>query len=287
MQLPVRLRKRKSDLHKGDCGHVLVIGGSKGLTGAVCLSAETALKAGAGLVTAGIPRSLNDIFEIKLTEVMSLPLADNKGSLSLKAFEQIKRFLNKIDVIVLGPGASRLKDTENLIIKIIKEIDKPMVIDADALNALADNLDVLDIRKTKQIVLTPHLGEFSRLINTEKEAIKKIKRELVKEFALRYNLILVLKGHATLVTDGKKIYKNCTGNPGMATAGTGDVLCGMIAGVISQGVHCLEAAKFGVYLHGLCGDLAAKKKTETCLLASDLIECLPEAVKKARKFLPA
>jgi len=281
------LRKRKPDLHKGDCGHVLVIGGSSGLTGAACLSAEAALRAGAGLVTVGVPQSLNSIFEIKLTEAMSLPLADSQGSLSLKAFGQIKHFLNKVDVILLGPGASRLSDTERLIVKIVKEVNKPMVVDADALNALSGNLKVLDKRKAKQIVLTPHLGEFSRLTNTGKEEIKKTKRELVKKFAFRYNLILVLKGHRTLITDGRKVYENHTGNSGMATAGMGDVLAGMIAGMIAQGVSCLEAARFGVYLHGLSGDLAGKQKTDICLLASDLIEYLPEAVKKVRKSSPA
>jgi len=277
------LRKRKPDLHKGDCGHVLVIGGSSGLTGAACLSAEAALRAGAGLVTVGVPQSLNSIFEIKLTEAMSLPLADSQGSLSLKAFGQIKHFLNKVDVILLGPGASRLSDTERLIVKIVKEVNKPMVVDADALNALSGNLKVLDKRKAKQIVLTPHLGEFSRLTNTGKEEIKKTKRELVKKFALRYNLTLVLKGNRTLVSDGRRTFENNTGNPGMATAGTGVVLSGIISGLLVQGIDQFQAAKLGVYLHGLSGDYAARDKTQNCLIASDIIDYLPSVVKSLLK----
>jgi len=283
MRLPVQLLKRKSDTHKGDYGHILIIGGSLGLSGAVCLCARAALRSGAGLVTVGIPKSLNSIFEIKLTEAMSLPLVDQGGALSQKAFSNIKRFLNKTDLIVLGPGAGLGVTTKKLIVRIVKEVDKPMVVDADALTALSSNLGALLNRKTKTIILTPHLGEFSRLVKLDVSKIKKNRKELVKKFSLRYNLTLVLKGSRTLVSNGQKTFENNTGNPGMATAGAGDVLSGVISGLLSQGIDSFEAAKLGVYLHGLSGDMAARDKTQNCLIASDIIDYLPSAIKRLLK----
>ena len=283
MRLPVQLLKRSPDTHKGDYGHALVLGGSPGLTGAVCLSAKAALKIGAGLVTVGIPSSLNKIFEIKLTEVMSLPLEDDKGCIALGAFKELQKYLNKIDNIILGPGASLKPATQSFIIKVLEKIDKPLVMDADAITALAQNLDVLNKRKTKSLVLTPHLGEFSRLVKLDVSEIKKKRKKLASEFALRYNLTLVLKGSHTVVTDGKKIFENDTGNPGMASVGSGDVLSGMIGGLISQKLDHFEAAKLGVYLHGLAADCAVKDKTQVCLIASDLIEYLPQAIKESYK----
>ncbi len=277
------LLPRKKDTHKGHYGHVLVIGGSAGLTGAACLCALSALRSGAGLVTAGVPRSLNPIFETKLTEVMSLPLADTRSCLNFKAFAQICAILEKIDVLVIGPGASLHPDTRRLLVAITGRIDKPMVVDADGITALATCLRVLEKRKTRQLILTPHPGEFSRLIRKDIPTIKKNRKALVKEFALRYNLTLVLKGRHSLVSDGKKFYENNTGNPGMATAGTGDVLSGVIAGLLAQGLSPFDAARRGVYLHGLAGDIAARDKTENCLIASDVIDYLPKAFQQLIK----
>ena len=282
MKFPKQLLKRRTDSHKGDYGHVLVLGGSPGLTGAVCLCATASLKIGAGLVTVGVPRSLNQIFEVKLTEVMSLPLEDKAGFLSAYAggLGQLAPMLDSIDVIALGPGGSRNRSAQEFFLKVIETADKPLVIDADALNALAADLGVLKRRRSKNLVLTPHLGEFSRLIKGDISKIKKQRKELVKEFAFLYNLTLVLKGAGTLVSDGKQLYENTTGNPGMAKAGTGDVLTGMIAGLMAQGLCAGEAAKLAVYLHGLSGDLVVKEKTQMCLLASDLVEYLPKAIHK-------
>jgi ADP-dependent NAD(P)H-hydrate dehydratase / NAD(P)H-hydrate epimerase len=278
MRLPARLLKRKLNTHKGDYGYVLVIGGSSGMTGAVRLCSMAALRMGAGLVKTAVPASLEKIVANKQLEVMSIGLADINGHLSSKAFSQIEAILNKIDVIALGCGASRDKGTQKVILKIIENIDKPMVIDADALNALAGDIKVLRKRKSQNLVLTPHLIEFSRLINKPVGVINKSRKELVKQFSLRYNLTLVLKGNKTLVSEGKQFFENTTGNPGMATAGSGDVLCGMIAGLIAQRFELFQAAKLGVYLHGLAGDIAAKEKTQTCLIASDIIEYLPKAL---------
>jgi len=277
------LRKRKTDTHKGDYGYVFVVGGSLGLTGAVCLCANAALRSGSGLVLAGVPESLVNIFETKLTEVMSLPLdEDRKGFLSARAFKKIENINEKIDVFAVGCGASTKFSVKELVWKIVEEIDRPIVLDADGINAFTDNLNRLDRKKTGQLVLTPHLGEFSRLIKVDVANIKKSRKKLVKEFALRYNLTLVLKGPNTLVTDGKNIFENETGNPGMATAGSGDVLTGIIASLIGQGLDCFSAGKLGVYLHGVAADFAVKDKTQNCLIASDIIEYLPKAFKKLK-----
>lgn len=280
MKLPKQLIKRKPDTHKGDYGYVFVLGGSPGLTGAVALCANSALRMGAGLVRAGVPESLSHVLMVKLTEATTLALKEEDGYLSLKAFEQILRLLERIDVIALGGGAYHTTSVKDLLLRVIKEIDKPMVIDADGLNALATDLSVLNERKSKNIVLTPHMIEFSRLTKLAVKEIEEKRKELVKEFAFKYNLTLVLKGNCTLISDGKVLFENNTGNPGMATAGTGDVLTGIIAALIGQGLGVLTAARYGVYLHGLAGDLAAKDKTETCLIASDIIEYLPKAMKK-------
>lgn len=281
MQSPVQLPKRNPDTHKGDYGYVLIIGASLGLTGAVCLSARAALKAGAGLVRVGVPESLNNIFEIKLTEEMSLPLIDRGGFLTQRSFFEIEKVLGKVDVLVVGPGAGLAEATQKLILKIIKDVNKPIVIDADAISALASDIDILDKRKSKNLIITPHHQEFSRLIKADLSEVKKKRKELAGNFALRYNLTLVLKGSQSLVAHGKELFENTSGNPGMATAGAGDVLSGIIAGLIAQGLEPFSAAKLGVYLHGLSGDLAAKDKTQSCLIASDLIDYLPQAIKSS------
>ena len=281
MRLPAQLHRNNPDTHKGDYGYCLVLGGSPGLTGAVCLTAQAALRAGCGLVKVGIPKSLNNIFEIKLTEVMSLPLPESKGSLSQSAYKVIEKNLAKVNVLVIGPGAGLEDTTRKLILKILKYIDRPMVIDADGITALASDMEILKQRKTKDLVITPHYGEFSRLIKLNIESIKKNRKQLAKRFARRYNLTLVLKGHRSIITDGKKFFENTTGNPGMATAGMGDVLSGMIGSLLAQGLPAFAAAKFGVYLHGLAGDLAAKDKTQNCLIASDVIDYFSKAFKRS------
>jgi len=264
---------------------VLVIGASYGLTGAVSLCARAALRSGCGLVTVGVPQSLNSIFEIKLTEIMSLPLKESrKGVLSAAAFTQIKNFSKKTDVLVIGCGASRDISAQKFMRRIIQHIDIPCVVDADGINALSGHLGVLNKRQKKNLIFTPHYGEFSRLINKSVNYIVKKRKSLAKEFALRYNLTLVLKGHHSIVTDGEKFFENKTGNPGMATAGSGDVLSGIISSFAAQGLGAFEAAEFGVYLHGLAGDYAAKEKTQNCLIASDIIEHLPKAFKEHITF---
>lgn len=290
------LIKRDRDTYKGDYGHVLIVGGSRGLTGAVCLSASACLKTGAGLVTAAVPKSLNHIFEIKLTEVMTLPLKDYRGVISSEGFKNISKFVTMrgVNVLGVGPGLSSLGDVKQLVHRIMNLKDKALVLDADALNVL-DSEKSLKKNDGRFMVLTPHLGEFSRLTGLPVDKIKKNRKKLAKEFALRYNLILVLKSDKTIVTDGKDFFENSLGNAGMATAGSGDVLAGIICGLASQalkkaGVEAdimkvlFESAKIGVILHSLSGDIAAKSLPQACLTASDIIEYLPKAVLSLIKY---
>lgn len=272
------LSQRKLNTNKSDYGHIFVLAGSRGLSGAGVLCASAAMRSGSGLVTLGIPESLYPVVAKRVfLEVMALPLPETREkTLNLSSYQKIFDFCQKANVLAIGPGLSRNPSTQRLIRKIISHINKPLVIDADGLNALVRHLDILP----RAAILTPHPGEFSRLIGKPIEYIQKNREKLAKSFASYYNIVLVLKGHRTIVAArGKKIYVNSTGNPGMATAGSGDVLTGIIAALLGQGLSAFEAAKTGVYLHGLAGDLAAKEKTQAGMIASDIIDKIPEAIK--------
>jgi len=278
------LKKRSKDSHKGDFGHVFILAGSRGLTGAAALCSNAALRSGAGLVTLGIPVSLNSIMSRKLTEVMTISLTETKeAALSLKAEKDILKKIKTSDAAVLGPGLSRHPETQKLINRLILKIEKPMVLDADALNAISKNVKVLKKIKSSYIV-TPHTGEMSRLINKDAGYIKNNRLIVAKKFSRDYNAVVLLKGAGTVVTgpDGK-YYINTTGNPGMATAGSGDVLSGIIAGFISQGLSMFNAARLGVYIHGLAGDIAAEDKGEIGLIAGDILENIPYAIKEMQQ----
>jgi len=284
MKLPKKLIKRKLDSHKGDFGHILIIGGSRGMSGAATLvasAAASALRSGAGLVTVGLPKSILQIVASYMPEIMTLPLPETPlGSLSYSALSLIKRFLAKIDVLVVGPGLSRNPQTQRLVRKLVFETDKKMIVDADGLNALAGKLR--GFRGSYQQIFTPHVGEFARLINQTPASIQKNRQHLASQFAERYKVVLVLKGYRTIVVGpNAKLYINHTGNSGMSTAGSGDVLCGIIAAFYAQGLDSFQAAKYAVYIHGLAGDLAAKEKTQLGLIASDIIHYLPKALKKS------
>ena len=290
---------RRADTHKGDYGHILILAGSAGFSGAAVLCANAAMRCGAGLVSLGVPEGVYSIIARKAyPEVMVRPLAETKErTLSLKAYPAIMALAQKADLLAMGPGLSQNSQTQKLILKIIRGIQKPMALDADALNALCGYLDLLRItnHESRTTILTPHPGEFSRLIGRPLAYVQKNREMLAKRFASDYNVILILKGHRTIVASPKgKAYVNETGNPGMATAGSGDVLTGMAAALLGQGLSGFEAARLGVYLHGVAGDLAAKEKTQAGMLASDIIEKIPEAIKALqfrpkilRKLLPA
>ena len=287
-----KLNPRKSNSHKGSYGRVLVLAGSPGLTGAAYLCSKAALRSGSGIVTLGVPESLNPIMEAKLTCVMTHPLPETKAStLSNKGKKKIMKLCESHDVVALGPGLSQQPETRELILWLIQNIYRNMVIDADGLNALSDKVNVLHKIK-RHAVLTPHPGEMSRLaglgsaknvqkdrLNTASQFVQSIQKKLNNEG----KLTLVLKGDKTIVANSRKVYVNRTGNPGMATAGTGDVLTGIIASLIGQGYDVFDASQLGVYIHGLAGDIAAKKKGEHSMIASDIIEYLPDAFIKYNK----
>jgi len=273
--LPIRV----ADSHKGSYGKLLLVAGSTGMTGAATLATQASLKIGAGLVTLGVPRSLNPILEIKLTEAMTYPLGESKeGILSRESVIEIKKLLNDRDVLAIGPGLTANDEIGYIVNHLLEKTDKPMVVDADGLNVIYD-LNILKGR-TVPTVLTPHPGELSKLINQPIEAIRVNSIEIAKDFAREYNVILVLKGARTIIaTPQGEIYVNSTGNSGMATGGSGDVLTGLISGLLAQGIDGRSATIIGVYLHGLAADLAAEELTEYSLLPSDIIDYLPQALR--------
>lgn len=277
MRLPTRLLRRRLKSNKGDFGRIFILAGSSQYSGAAILCSLAALRSGAGLVTLGIPQGINSaIIKIKPVEVMTLPLPETKeGSLGISGFDRIKTFLEKCDLAVIGPGLTQNISTQKLLLKLLSKIDKPMVIDADGLNALVGHLNLL----SNMHVLTPHPKEMSRLSGLSISDIQGNRSEVAKKFAKKHKVTLVLKGHQTVVSDySGNLYINKTGNPGMATAGSGDVLTGMIAAFMGQGLGAFEAAKFAVYLHGLAGDMAAEEKTQISLIASDIIDKIPNAI---------
>lgn len=285
MRLPARLLHRRLNAHKGDFGHIFILAGSPRLSGAAVLCAQAAMRSGAGLVTLGIPKSINNaIIKIKSKEVMTLPLDETKaGTLSLIAYKKINDFMKNIDVLVLGPGLTQNKSTQALARKVIAGINKAMVIDADGLNALVGHLKILRTTEygRRTTILTPHPGEMARLLKIGVNKIQDNRKRIAEKFAKDYKVTVVLKGHNTIVADYKNnVYINKTGNPGMASAGTGDVLTGMIAAFLGQGLDAFNAAKYTVYLHGLAGDLAAGEKTQLGMVAADIIDKIPEVIKK-------
>ncbi|UCH11830.1 MAG: NAD(P)H-hydrate dehydratase [Candidatus Omnitrophota bacterium] len=278
-------KRRKKDTHKGDYGHLLIIAGSVGMSGAAFLASEAALRSGCGLVTLGLHESLNIIAEKKLTEVITKPLPETKQkSLSKEALSKIIELLKKKNAAAIGPGLSQHKQTKALLLSLLPKLNVPAVLDADGLNALIGRLSI--IKKIKSpLVMSPHPGEMARLIKVTSKLIQKNRKKVASDFAKKYDVTLVLKGYNTVVADPRnKTYVNKTGNPGMATAGSGDVLTGIIGSFLAQGTTPYEAAKLAVYIHGLAGDLAAKETGEVSLIAGDILAKVPEAIKKIKKM---
>jgi NAD(P)H-hydrate epimerase len=279
-----RIPFRPFNVHKYNCGKIFAIVGSPGLTGAATMSTLSAMRVGAGAVIAGVPESLSPILETKLTEVMKLPLPEtNEHTIGWNALDLIEEYIDWADVLIIGPGLSKNYETRQVILNIIKKLNKKAVIDADGLNALVGNLNILKSLNT-EIVLTPHSGEFSRLTDLPVSKIEQERIDIARNFAVEYKVVLVLKGDTTVIAspDGD-VFINPTGNPGMATAGSGDVLTGMIAGFMGQGLSAVDAAICGVYLHGLAGDLARDKIGELPMMAMDILNLIPEALQKVMK----
>lgn len=274
-----RLPHRGFDVHKYQLGKVFVLAGSIGLSGAAAMSSMAALRTGAGIVKLGVPAALNAIMEAKLTEVMTIPYRDtSEGSFGMQDLEGMLEMIDSSTVSVIGPGISRQYETQNLVRKLVARATRPLVVDADALFALAGHLDIL-LGVDNEIVLTPHTGEFSRMIDQSIAEIEAKKIELARTFATEFNVTLVLKGAPTIVaTKEGQVYINATGNPGMATAGSGDVLTGVIAGLIAQGSSAVDAALCGVYLHGMAGDHARHQVGEYGLIATDMLTAVAETI---------
>ena len=267
---------RRPDTHKGDYGHLLVIAGSVGKTGAAAMACEAALRIGAGLVTLAIPKSLNAIMEVKLTEVMTEPLPETpKQTLSLRAFSSILRLCEDKKAVIIGPGIGTFKETQSLILKLIKTLNLPIILDADGLTALATQPKTLPTTN-RSLILTPHPGEMAKLIRSTPKDVQEDRISISRNFAQSHHVHLVLKGHRSLIATPKgEVFINPTGNPGMASGGTGDVLTGMIGGLICQGFDILQSLQMAVYLHGLAGDEMAQELGEKSLIARDIIEKIP------------
>lgn len=276
-----QLAPRKADSHKGDFGRVLVIAGSKGMCGAAVLCGSAALRGGAGLVTVACPESCWSIVASGNPCLMTLPLPDGRNELQNVINEKIAA----ADVVVVGPGLGRSKEVVASVNHISLTVSVPVVIDADALNAFDRSTDIHGQHAGPRI-LTPHPGEFARLLGISTADVQSRREQLTVEFAKRFGLVLVLKGHETLVCDGDRIYRNTTGNPGMATAGSGDVLAGLIGALIGQGLAPFDAAQLGVFVHGRAGDLARDHFGEVSLIASDLLDYLPMAFQSIQDGRP-
>ncbi|MFH1752794.1 MAG: NAD(P)H-hydrate dehydratase, partial [Candidatus Omnitrophota bacterium] len=273
------IRPRHKETHKGDYGHVFILAGSAGMTGAAYLASQAALLSGSGLVTLGIPRSLNTIMEIKLTEVMTLPLDETRDqSLGEASEKKIMDFAQKADVLAIGPGISGNKETQRLIRRVVEKSDKPVVLDADGINAYAEKPAELKKHRAP-LVLTPHPGEMSRITKKNVSNIQKDREGTAKKISREFSAVVLLKGYKTVVAEGNKVYVNESGNPGMATGGVGDVLTGIIASLIGQGLEPFGAAKLASYVHGLAGDMAMRERGEISIIASDILAKLPAAFK--------
>ena len=274
--LPVR----PASSHKGTFGHAGIIAGSVGKTGAAALAACAALRIGAGLVTVATPNSVNDVLEAKLLEAMTLPLPETKArTLARSGLDRIAAFIQARTAVAIGPGLSTHPETVELVHSLMKHLDRPAVLDADALNALASRAALLTACKIPPI-LTPHPGEMARLeVDATSQSVNADRIGTARRFARERGVFVVLKGARTVIARPDGLVAICpTGNPGMATAGTGDVLTGMLAGLLAQGVPAWEAACAGTYLHGSAGDLAAQQLGEAGMLAGDLIANIPHAL---------
>ena len=273
------LPPRPKDSHKGTFGHLLVLAGSPGKTGAAAMTALAAMRCGTGLVTLGAPESLNTLLGAKLTEVMCEPLPETDArTLGRKAMERIHDLLPRMTALALGPGLSTHPETIELVLSTVREVALPVVVDADGLNALAGRVDTLRGARAPR-VLTPHPGEMGRLLGIESAAVNADRIGCARAFAQAHGVVLVLKGAHTIVArpDGE-LRVNLTGNPGMASGGMGDALTGMIGGLLAQGVEPGAAAGLAVYLHGLAADGAARDHGMVGLLASDVIDRLPRTI---------
>ena len=282
-QVP-KLPARSKDAHKGTFGKVCIIGGSVGMTGAVALAGKAAFRSGAGLVRIATPESVLPVVASMEPCYMTVPLNENAdGQISSEAASALIDVISISEVVAFGPGAGTGKGVRDSLLAVLSQTDGTVVVDADGLNCLAKSPEWIG-RKRASAILTPHPGEMKRLWASQiRGAIPTDRIEQATTLAAKTFSTVVLKGHQTVVADKDKVYVNTTGNPGMATGGTGDVLTGVITAMVGQGLSDFDAAVLGVYIHGIAGDIAAERIGETSLIATDIIDCLSEAFIKHSK----
>ncbi len=274
--MSLSLPHRPEDAHKGTFGRVLIVAGSPGMSGAACLAATAALRSGAGLVTAAVPQSIQAItagFEPSYTTI-GLP-CDPGGYLAIDAWEYLQDRLAAFHAVAAGPGLGQTAAARRLVEHLIEQTAVPLILDADALNLVAAH--GLSLKRTAATIVTPHPGEFSRLTGHSIEDIRLHRMSHAQEYAVRTGTVVVLKGARTVVTDGQSAVVNTTGNSGMATGGSGDVLTGIVAALCGQGMAAFDAAVAAVHVHGLAGDLCAEELSERGMIASDLLRFLASA----------
>ena len=272
------LPERPSEGHKGTFGHLYAIAGSRGFTGAAKMVGEAAGRSGVGLVTLGVPEPLGDVVASNMLETMTMLLpATPDESIAAAAAGPALEFAKDKEAVALGPGLSQNPDTKQFVLEFMRRCEQPLVVDADALNALSEDVEAISAAASAR-VLTPHPGEMSRLCGATTREVQEDREGTAVKFARSHGCTVVLKGYKTVVarSDGQ-VFVNVTGNSGMATGGTGDVLTGLIGGLMAQGMAGPDAALLGVYVHGLAGDLAAEEWSERGMIASDLIAEIPEA----------
>lgn len=278
------IKSRKKETHKGSYGRIGIVAGSLGMTGSVCMSALSSLRSGSGLVYTVIPNCITNIVSIKLTESVIRPVQSSRQDITNHLYfikddaPIIMKYIEDCDCIVLGPGIGTNNETKYVVNYIMRSYEKPVVLDADGLNCISDDINILKERKA-QTVITPHPKEFERLLSkSEIKYSDRIKTAI--DFSKEYNVVTLLKGYHTVIANSNSIYYiNPTGNAGMATAGSGDVLSGIIASFIGQGIDVFNAACCGAYTHGLAGDIAVNDKGEYGLIATDIIDHIPYAIK--------
>lgn len=268
------LPKRDRNAHKGDFGKILLLCGSRGYTGAASLAAMGALRTGAGVVYLAVPESIYAIEACKLSEAVVLPLSDQNGMYSPEAVKELELLLPKMDAVLIGPGIGQSDGTLAIVEYVLKNSNVPVVLDADGINVISSHKDILRDR-AQATILTPHDGEFIRLSGqplTDREpSAKTVAKDL--------GCIVLLKGNRTIITDGNTCYVNKTGNPGMGTGGSGDVLAGVIVSLLGQGVAPVLAAAAGAWLHGAAGDVCARKIGEYGMLPQDMLLALPRLMR--------
>jgi len=274
-----KLPPRKQAAHKGDFGHVLIAGGSRGMSGAVVLAARAALAGGAGLVTSAVPEAIADIVDAQVTCGMTISVdCTSKGGFSTRALSGLSAHIKRFRCILIGPGMGQTTESTSFVSGLLEIIEAPCVVDADGLNALVNQPEPF-ASCSAPLVITPHPGEMARLLGCAVSKVQAQRAQTAVDYAAKHGCVVLLKGAETVIAHPEGHYAlNQTGNPGMATAGSGDVLGGIITALLAQGLGAWEAARLGAHFHGLAGDLGAEKLGQPSLTALDILACLPTAM---------